>query len=244
MTRTFLNQAKITIGMICCLQGCMAVAQGTSLLTVSESKHWVASTPNGGARTVTERSDEVLDKVAKCAFEISPSQVPDFLSTSPLDPKYKSLASAMSRLIDTCMNSRIGYGALAQFAPDDLRFSGKLAERVLNTRTRPHPAAVADAPPNYLHRTMLPSPVSVVVDLAACVTEVHPDQVTDLIEARPGTRSESKAFGALSASMAPCLNSGQTLSANRGSLRAAFAIALYRRVIEPVLHVPSQGAKE
>jgi len=72
-------------------------------------------------------------------------------------------------------------------------------------------------------------------EMAVCTAEVNPAAVRGLLETTPDSATETAAAQALGATLGPCLPQGATLKANRQSLRAALAEALYHRASSPAL---------
>ena len=70
-------------------------------------------------------------------------------------------------------------------------------------------------------------------EMATCVSETAPAQTMALIRAAPYSEAESNAFGELGPSLGACLQAGTKVDANRQTLRAALADALYQRVANP-----------
>jgi len=75
-------------------------------------------------------------------------------------------------------------------------------------------------------------------EMAVCTAEVNPAAVRDLLRTMPDSAEELEAAQSLSPTLGPCLPQGATLKANRQSLRAALAEALYHRA-----NAPSVAAK-
>lgn len=68
-------------------------------------------------------------------------------------------------------------------------------------------------------------------EMGACVADVDPAGVRALLATTAETSEEKNAISALAPTLGACLTAGATLNANRQSLRAALAEALYHRVI-------------
>jgi len=69
----------------------------------------------------------------------------------------------------------------------------------------------------------------VVDEMAVCVSQTDPQGVANLLATLPESEDEQQAIGAISPYLGPCLQNGAQLTANRQSLRAALAEALYHR---------------
>ena len=69
--------------------------------------------------------------------------------------------------------------------------------------------------------------------MSACAAETNPAAINALLGTIPGTPEEGAAISAIAPSLGPCLRAGAKLNANRQSLRAALAEALYQRAYAP-----------
>lgn len=114
--------------------------------------------------------------------------------------------------------------------PDGI-YRGMLAEELLGLDRR----TIAALEPEKLQNLYV-NPFSDVsgrdpeVDnMAMCYAEVHPQELATLLGATAGTDEETKAFGTIASQLEPCLRRGFKLTANRQTLRAALAEALYHR---------------
>lgn len=72
--------------------------------------------------------------------------------------------------------------------------------------------------------------VRAVDEMGACAADVDPAGVRSLLATTAETAEEKGAIGALAPTLGACLTAGATLNANRQSLRAALAEALYHRI--------------
>jgi hypothetical protein len=122
----------------------------------------------------------------------------------------------------------------------ELRYStevmrGMLAERALG-KSRPQIAALAPLPLQqiYVRPWFAVTGRHLTVDeMGACIADVNPAGIGALILTVPTTPEEGQAFAALSPDMGRCLRAGTKLQANRQSLRAALAEALFQRLNAP-----------
>jgi hypothetical protein len=83
-------------------------------------------------------------------------------------------------------------------------------------------------------------------EMATCVSETAPAQILALLKSEPYSDAEQAAYGALGPHLGACLRVGAKVDANRQTLRAALADALYQRVANPppaAVTVPNQAAK-
>ncbi|MFD2499116.1 hypothetical protein ACFSTI_10125 [Rhizorhabdus histidinilytica] len=117
---------------------------------------------------------------------------------------------------------------------------GMMAEAVLEKTTKdealqPLPAATGGA---YQRDWFAITGRDRTVDeMAVCTAEQNPAGIRDLLATRPESAEELAAVKAVGATLGPCLPQGATLKANRQSLRAALAEALFHRSTEPVVAV-------
>lgn len=74
-------------------------------------------------------------------------------------------------------------------------------------------------------------------EMAVCTAEQNPAGIRSLLATKPESADELAAVKSLGATLGPCLPQGATLKANRQSLRAALAEALFHRSVEPPLAV-------
>ena len=113
---------------------------------------------------------------------------------------------------------------------------GLLAEQMLK-RERNQVAVLVPLPRQQIYRRdwYLATNRNVAVDeMATCVSETAPAQTMALLATIPYSDGEGAAVRALAPMMGPCLSAGAKLQANRQSLRAALADALYQRLHRPV----------
>ncbi len=128
-------------------------------------------------------------------------------------------------------------GAMIMTSPDVMR--GNYAEAVLakiteDDKLQPVPAPTAGPPPSYVRDWFaITSRHPTIDEMAVCVAEQNPEGIRRLIATRPETDEEKAGVQAIAPSLGPCLPQGATLKANRQSLRAALAEALYHRAIAP-----------
>lgn len=118
--------------------------------------------------------------------------------------------------------------------PRDI-YRGSLAEAVLGKMDAAMSglAALPPQPAVMLDWFALTGRDPVVDSMAVCVTESNPQGVAALLRSRDETDAEKAALRGLAPSLGPCLLTGATLKANRQSLRAALAEAMYHRVTAP-----------
>lgn len=119
------------------------------------------------------------------------------------------------------------------FPPEVMR--GMLAEAALE-RTRTEVNALQPLPLQkvYQRSWFAVTGRHVTVDeMGACLADTNPAGAAALIRTVPAGRDESAAFAALADNLGKCLRIGTKLQANRQSLRAALADALFQRLNRP-----------
>lgn len=130
------------------------------------------------------------------------------------------------------------------YVPSDL-LRGLLAEQMLK-REKNEVAALAPLPRQQIYKRLwfAATARNVAVDeMATCVAETAPAQTMAVFSTVPYSDAEGAAMRALSPSMGPCLSAGAKLHANRQSLRAALADALYQRLHQPAAAAPPTATK-
>jgi hypothetical protein len=81
-------------------------------------------------------------------------------------------------------------------------------------------------------------------EMGACIADTNPVGIAALVRTVPTSREEGAAFGALGANLSQCLRVGTKLQANRQSLRAALADALFQRLYAPAPAPSVEAAKK
>jgi hypothetical protein len=125
--------------------------------------------------------------------------------------------------------SPIGDGAMVASSPDIWR--GMIAEQLL----RQLPPVTLQPLPRLreYHSPWLAvsGRYPVVEEMAVCVAATNPSAIVSLLATTPESPQEQAAMRAMSPSFGPCLVVNARLTANRQSMRAALAEALYHRAI-------------
>jgi hypothetical protein len=179
-----------------------------------------------GAKTMADCMYDQNEKIARAAL---------------LAPNKDSADQALQRLTGNLYCSRIIPGndlveaRIASFSTEVLR--GMMAERAL-TKVRPQQAALpALALQNIYQRPWfaITGRHLSVDEMGACIADTNPVGITALIRTVPTTPEEGQAFASLAADMGKCLRAGTKLQANRQSLRAALAEALFQRLNAPTV---------
>jgi hypothetical protein len=173
---------------------------------------------------------------AGCAYLKRPNSVRSLLDARAEALATKNLANLTREVGCTMGTPATANSDLRQFrtSPDIMR--GLLAEAVLNEK---HVAK--DLPPLpiqqiYTRDWFGMTGRNIEVDImSACVAETNPGAINALIGTIPGTAEEGAAISAIAPSLGPCLRAGAKLNANRQSLRAALAEALYQRAFAPAV---------
>ncbi|MEO8175248.1 MAG: hypothetical protein ABI626_01140 [Sphingomicrobium sp.] len=70
-------------------------------------------------------------------------------------------------------------------------------------------------------------------EMGACIADTNPAGIFALLKTEPTSPQEGAAFGQLGDNLGKCLRAGTKLQANRQSLRAALADALFQRIYRP-----------
>lgn len=124
-------------------------------------------------------------------------------------------------------------GRMVEFTTEILR--GMLAERSLQ-RPRRQWTMPAALPLQKIYQRpwfAVTGRHLTVDEMGACIADINPAGIGALIRTVPTTPGEGQAIAALSADMGKCLRAGTKLQANRQSLRAALAEALFQRLNAP-----------
>jgi hypothetical protein len=140
------------------------------------------------------------------------------------------------------------FGA-SQYDPSETSMSmamlrGRLAQQVLlsNEEEVQQLAALPLQQKRYLRNWFPATGRNLSVDeMGACMADIDPGGVLSLVETAEGSADEAAAIAALAPNLGKCLSVGTRLEADRQSLRAALADALYQRVKDPTV---SQSASQ
>jgi hypothetical protein len=136
-----------------------------------------------------------------------------------------------------CERMRLGneFVAVREFKYSTEVMRGMLAERAL-AKSRPQVAALASLPLQKIYQRpwfAVTGRHLTVDEMGACIADVNPAGIGALIRTVPAAPEEGQAFAALSPDLGRCLRAGTKLQANRQSLRAALAEALFQRLNAP-----------
>ncbi|MEO6581326.1 MAG: hypothetical protein ABIN68_00775, partial [Sphingomicrobium sp.] len=158
-------------------------------------------------------------------------------------PTKQRAEQAIERLSDNLRCSRIVPGndlveaRIAVFSSEVLR--GMLAERAL-VKAWPQIAALPTLPLQKIYQRpwfAVTGRHLSVDEMGACIADTNPAGIAALIRTVPATVEEGRAFAGLNVNMGHCLRAGTKLQANRQSLRAALAEALFQRLQAPAEEV-------
>ena len=133
------------------------------------------------------------------------------------------------------LSNELVEGRIATFSSEVLR--GMLAERAL-AKVRPQLAALPALPLQKIYQRpwfAVTGRHLTVDEMGACIADINPAGIAALIRTVPTTPEEGQAFAALNADLGKCLRAGTKLQANRQSLRAALAEALFQRLNAPAI---------
>lgn len=221
----------------------------TALLAVAVATPAIANDPPLGSR-LGERLKKgearnnydalrTAHRLAECLYFKRGSDVIGALTAlSPADQKrhQRALSQSVECRNATLVDSPRLEGVAIQAPADVLR--GMMAEAVLEQTGKdellqPLPAAAEAA---YQRDWFAITGRDRTVDeMAVCTAEQNPAAIRDLLATKPESPEELAAVKAAGATLGPCLPQGATLKANRQSLRAALAEALFHRSVEPPL---------
>ena len=228
---------------------------GVALSAIVSAAVLAQDLPTGSRLHAPQRSGTLLPaaqsaraatEMARCIEFKRPSAVRDYLLS--VDPRL-TLEKAAGVQVD-CLSLFTSAPAANEMietrramVPDDL-LRGMLAEAQIR---RLKPAMVGlDArklQPTYARPWFAATKRNIAVDeMATCIAETNPSGVAALIGTEVMSAAEGAAFGALSANFGPCLRVGAKLQANRQSLRAALAEALFHRLYDPAPLAPPTPA--
>lgn len=130
-----------------------------------------------------------------------------------------------------------------KFSNEVLR--GMLAERALE-KAGPQLAALAPLPLQTIYQRpwfAVTGRHLTVDEMGACIADTNPAGIYALTRTLPTSSEEGAAFAALGDNLSKCLRAGTKLQANRQSLRAALADALFQRLYVPAPAPSTEAAK-
>lgn len=186
----------------------------------------------GNMAMSTEESAFAAQEMANCLVAKRASSAQKFLlARSEAETNEANIALMRSVGCSMAMpTSEMSDTRLVTFPHDVLR--GALAEALL--RKERDAAAALPALPlarDYARPWFAQTTRNVAVDeMGSCVADTNPGGVISLLSVRVYAKDEGPLFSALMPNLAQCLRANAKLQANRPSLRAALAEALYQRI--------------
>lgn len=214
--------------------------------TATAQEHEIGSRVTKPPRTESVRpnSDSVIDThlYAQCVVHRREAQAEQYLALT--DPEAaKTGRENLGREIQ-CINGRdsseFGYGQMFQI-PTDL-YRGMIAEALISARYEHAAIAALPLQRDYTSPWAAVSGRNAAVEeMGVCMAATNPDGIKAVLATHPESSEELAALRSLSPSMGPCLIANAKLTANRQSLRAALAEALYHRITTP--SVPATPGK-
>lgn len=191
-------------------------------------------------RARSRNDEEVLrtaHRLARCQYERRPADVIgvlNALSDADRQKHERRLNQALECKNTMLLDGMWVEGASIQTPPDVLR--GMLAEAALFGLKQDDTLEALPAQASYARDWFAISGRDPVAnEMAVCVAEQNPRGISALLATKAESTEELAAARALSGSLGPCLPQGATLKANRQSLRAALAEALFHRATAPAL---------
>jgi len=219
----------------------------TALLAVAVTSPAIANDPPLGSRLgerlkrgESRTNYEALrtaHRLAQCLYFKRGSDVIGRLtSLSPDDQRRyeRNLSKSVECRNATLVDSPSIEGVAVMTPPDVLR--GIMAEAVLEKTGKAEALQPAPAQTGTAYRRdwfAITGRDPTVDEMAVCTAEQNPAAIRTLLETKPETPEELAAVKDLGATLGPCLPQGATLKANRQSLRAALAEALFHRAMAP-----------
>lgn len=206
----------------------------------------LAAAPVAFAAVPAAASPATAKAYVSCLDDRHSADVGKLLSASDADIARRAFA----RLNDNGECVARTYGN-AQYDPADVTMTmgilrGRLAEQVLlsNEDQVDRLAALPLQQKRYLRNWFPATNRNLSVDeMGACMADTDPRGILTLVETPEGSAAEADAMAGIAPSLGKCLAIGTRLEADRPSLRAALADALYQRMKEQALsQIGSQGA--
>ena len=186
-------------------------------------------------------------EIARCIDDRKSTETRAYLlSTSPKSARKgisKTEVDCFTLFLSAPASNDLTDARRASIPEDILR--GMLAEADIH---RLHPAIASLQPmvlqPAYSRPWFAVTTRHVFVDeMATCIADTNPAGVASLLSTEPYSPQEGAAIGSLSANFGSCLRAGAKLEANRQSLRAAIAEALFQRLYAPAPVPPAAPVK-
>lgn len=195
----------------------------------------LANRPLLGSRLTAKDQAVGAKAMADCLYD----QNERIARTALLASSKESADKAVEVLSGTvrCERMRLGndFVAVREFKYSSEVLRGMLAERAL-AKSSPEMAALPALPLQKVYSRpwfAVTGRHLTVDEMGAGIADINPAGIGALIRTVPTTPDEGQAFAALSPDMGKCLRAGTKLQANRQSLRAALAEALFQRLNAP-----------
>lgn len=188
------------------------------------------------SRSTTADLTRTGHKVAQCLYAKRKADVVAALGTSVAGEaqRYHNNLRRSSACAGVTVNTSAVEGVAVDIPQDVMR--GMLAEAALANIWKLDALQPLPAQPSYQRDWFGATGRDRAADeMAVCAAEQNPAGIRTLIATTPESGEELSAVQALGATLGPCLPQGATLKANRQSLRAALAEALYHRATTPAL---------
>ncbi len=197
-------------------------------------------------RAMGRESDAAIaaHEIARCMVERKPNEVRAFLAEINADQSSKDVRKLGATLDCFAMGGDENAEAtMVQFPRDVMR--GMLSEAIILSSKQTYATLpILPAQRSYSRAWFSVSGRHGSVDeMATCVADVSPAGVVALIATAPYSDKERSAIGTIAPTLGSCLVAGAKVDANRQSLRAALADALYQRIANPQETAPSATPK-
>lgn len=189
----------------------------------------------------------VTQRFLACLAERQPRDVRTLLSTSNADVARRAYGHLANS--NRCFKQSVGDHP---FTPDELGFSigvlrGRLAEQALIAE-EPKVEGLVALPlqqKRYLRPWFAATGRNPAIDeMGACMADTDSVGIMNLLRTQPGSSEENHAIGMLTPALTKCLSAGMRLDADPRGLRAALADALYQRLNNPGLSMPSVPGRQ
>ncbi|MFZ5703798.1 MAG: hypothetical protein ACOY5R_00860 [Pseudomonadota bacterium] len=190
-------------------------------------------------RTVNQRIGydalRTAHRTAECLYFKRGSDVRAFLAARN-DADLQRYGRALSKSVE-CARAQLtdtpSIEGAAVMAPADV-MRGMYAEAALLKMKTDDALQPLPAQPSYARDWFAVTGRPAAIDeMGACTADQNPAGIHALLSTAPESAEEIAATKALGATLGPCLPQGATLKANRQSLRAVLAEALYQRAVAP-----------
>lgn len=174
-------------------------------------------------------------RLAECLYYKRSSDVRGFLAART-DTELQRYDRALSKSVE-CARAQLtdtpSIEGAAVTAPTDV-MRGMYAEAALLKIKADDALQPLPAQPSYARDWFAVTGRPTAIDeMGACTADQNPAGIRALLATMPESPEEIAATKALGATLGPCLPQGATLKANRQSLRAVLAEALYQRAVAP-----------